>query len=146
MPALQSDFNKTNRTSVIVSRRRQYSDLDLDFNVHPVRKSLIPLTDIDAVKQSVKNLILTNFFERPFSPRIGSNLRDLLFEPADEFTALSLKKAIVDVIHEYEPRVDNIQVSIFDRPDNNAYAVTVAFRVITLSTQAEIALEIVRLR
>lgn len=132
--------------SVLVARKRVYTDLDLNFTVHPVKKDLLPKQDLDAVKQSVKNLILTNYFERPFQAKLGGNIRALLFEPVDSFTALALKKSIVDVLHEYEPRVDNIVVQISDYADENAYAVTVGFDIISLNTTAEVDLRLTRLR
>lgn len=142
--SIQSD--KSTTASIIANKKRIYSDLDLGFTIHPVKKSLITLSDIDAVKQSVKNLILTNFYERPFDPNLGGNLRALLFEPADQFTALSLKKSIVKILHEREPRVDDIIVQIYDNADRNAYDITIVFTVVSLNEETEIALQIERLR
>lgn len=133
-------------SSIKVAKKRQYSDLDLRFLRHPVKKDLIPISDLDAVKQSVKNLILTNFYERPFQPEIGSNIRRLLFEPVDSFTALALKKAIVDVLHLHEPRVDNIVVQIYDYADKNMYAVTIGFQIVSLNTLGEVSFNLERLR
>lgn len=143
--SILSDSNVSG-VSTIVSRSRVYSDFDLTMQIHPIRKSLIPLKDIEAVKASVRNLVLTSFMERPFQPRLGSNLRAILFEPADLFTAMSLKDAITNVLIEYEPRVDDIIVQVWDDPDNNAYSVTVTFTVISVSESVEVSLLIERLR
>jgi phage baseplate assembly protein W len=105
-----------------------------------------PLIDIDAVKASVKNLILTNYNERPFQPKLGSNLRALLFEPADRLTAVSIRESIKRVIAQYEPRVDSVTVQILDDSDRNRYHVTIGFRVITIDTEVNISVYLVRLR
>jgi len=89
MSSALSDYNKTKSSRL--SRRNSYSDLDLNFRLHPNTSDIKPLTDLDAVKNSVTNLLLTNFGDRPFQPQVGSNITALLFEPADEFTAQSLK-------------------------------------------------------
>ena len=76
------DQNILARKSAIVSKRKPYSDLDITLELNS-RKDISPLEDIDAVKQSVRNLILTTFGERPFRPKLGSAVKGLLFEPAD---------------------------------------------------------------
>jgi phage baseplate assembly protein W len=140
-----SDYNGAT-VSGTVAQKRLYADFDMMMSIHPIKKTLSPLKDIDAVKASVKHLVLTNFYERPFQPQLGSNLRALLFEQADAFTAIALKKAIIDVLIEYEPRVDNITCQISDDPDNNSYVVTVGFTVISLSSNTEVTLSVQRLR
>jgi phage baseplate assembly protein W len=145
-----SDYNvneliATNRSQV-VSKRRSFSDLDLSLELNPNFNDIVPLTDIDAVKNSVKNLILTNFFERPFRPWIGSNLSALLFEPADSFTIISIREEIKKVLRKYEPRVDDVTVEVKDQSDRNSYTVTVGFRVISVDEQVDITLYLKRIR
>lgn len=115
---------------VQISRQYDYSDLDLDFLAHPTTKDVMRKTGIEAVKRSVRNLILTNFYDRPFRPWIGSNAQKLLFENANPLTAGFLRDAIVEVLTNYEPRVvvQNVEVT-FDI-DNNGYSAKIFFVVL----------------
>lgn len=124
-----NSFSDSNTTS-LVSRRRSYADLPLSFVIHPNTKDLTALKDIDAVKQSVKNLVLTNFTERPFQPRVGSNITRLLFENSDPFTQLAIKDEILRVLREYEPRVNGVTVEVIDESDRNSYQINIQFNVI----------------
>lgn len=140
-----SDYNKKRSSNVL--RRNLYADLPINFKgVHPNLKDIIALKDIDAVKQSVKNLIVTNHGERPFQPEIGSNITRLLFEPADVFTASAIKTEILAVLQRFEPRVTNITVQVFDNSDRNAYNITIGFRVIFAESDQEVNFYLQRLR
>ena len=144
-----SDFNpNSGYKSAIVSKKTLYSDLDLKFTRHPLKNDIVPLTDIDAVKNSVKNLIMTNFYERPFQPFLGSNLYSLLFENVTVFTAGKIKQQILRVLEEYEPRISNVIVQIFDKADVNSYYITIGFTVIgnTNNNEIEVNLFLERLR
>ena len=77
-----------------VSRRKGWADLDLSLKKHPIQKDIIPLKDDKAIRNAVKNLVLTNFYERPFQHSKGANLQGLLFEPADMITAYEIKESI----------------------------------------------------
>jgi len=77
---------------------RQYSDLDLNFTIHPVRKDINRWTDEQAVIHSVRNLLVTNHYERPFQPDLGSNVRRMLFEPLDNITASNLTANQINTI------------------------------------------------
>ena len=94
------------------SSTRQFADLDLNFTPHPVTGDVGFKKDENAVKQAVKNLVLTQNFERPFHSEIGSSLRSLLFEPATPMTKEILRKTISDTIINFEPRVELIGVDI----------------------------------
>ena len=145
MSNVLSDYNKDRSSNV--SKRGLYSDLPINFkDVHPNYKDIIALKDIDAVKQSVQNLILTNRGERPFQPKIGSNITRLLFEPADLFTASAIKSEIITVLKRYEPRVTDITVQVFDNSDRNAYNIIIGFRVIFSEIPQEINFYLERLR
>jgi phage baseplate assembly protein W len=141
-----SDLNVTGRKAAVVSKRKQYADLDLSLTLHPIFNDIIPLVDIDAVKAAVKNLVLTNFNERPFQPTIGSNLRALLFEPGDIFTIIAIKNGIRDVLKRFEPRVDRVKIQVQDNSDENRYDITVGFRVITLDQPVDLTFYLVRIR
>jgi phage baseplate assembly protein W len=139
-----SDYNQT-RASML-ARKRLYSDLDLNMSIHPTRKDITPLSDIHAVRNAVKNLILTNFGERPFQSKLGSNVTGLLFEPADQFTAIQMKKEIDRLLRDHEPRINMVKVQILDDVEANAYRVSIGFNVITQNTSTEVELGLQRLR
>ncbi len=98
------------------------------------------------MRNSVKNLILTNFGERPFQSKLGSNVTALLFEPADQFTAIQMKKEIDRLLKDHEPRVNAVKIKILDDVDANAYRVSIKFNVITQNTTTEVELGLQRLR
>lgn len=125
---------------------REFSDLDLDFIPHPVSGDIIPLKDIDAVKRSVRNLLFTAYYERPFSPNLGANLKQLLFEPINPMTRTSIELLVRDVIRLYEKRVSIIDLSVTVSPDENGYDVTLVFGVDNLSDFITVDLFLERLR
>ena len=114
---------------------RQYSDLDLFFSAKGVSKDISKVTDIQAVKRSVRNLVLTNHYEKPFHPEIGSGVRDMLFEPMTPITANILARLIEDVIENFEPRAKLTGVRAQPNLDRNEYEVTIEFYVINTPTE-----------
>ena len=104
-----------------------FSDLDLSFVQHPVTNKLSRKQNREAVKQSVKSLILTDFYERPFKPNIGCSIRYHLFELFTPPVKQQMENAIREVIANHEPRAELIEVLIEERPDINALTVSVAF-------------------
>jgi phage baseplate assembly protein W len=130
----------------IVARKNDYSDLDLDFMAHPTTKDVMKKTGVDAIKRSVRNLILTNFYDRPFQSYIGSNALKLLFENATPITANFLSNAIRETIANFEPRVrlDNLEVN-FDI-DNNGYNVKLFFTILNRNEPAVITIFLERIR
>jgi phage baseplate assembly protein W len=140
-----SDYNSPN--SRIVAPVQKYSDLDLrDPFISPLNKDVNPVIDIEAVKNSVRNLVLTNFYEVPFDPYKGSNIRALLFENADSYTAMAINKEITRVITQYEPRVNVSVVNVIDQADINSYAITINFNVIQLNIETEVNFYLERIR
>ena len=105
----------------------QNTDLDLHFNIHPIKKDLSLSTGTQAIIRSVKSLVLTNFYEVPFHPEIGSNIRALLFEPVSILTSNYIDKEIRNVIRNFEPRVKVLAVDITIPTDENSYIITAAF-------------------
>ena len=114
---------------------RQYSDLDLFFSAKGVSKDISKVTDIQAVKRSIRNLVLTNHYEKPFHPEIGSGVRDMLFEPMTPITANILARKIEDVIENFEPRAKLIGVRAQPNLDRNEYEVTIEFYVVNTPTE-----------
>jgi|TARA_B110001452_G_scaffold105440_1_gene87389 phage baseplate assembly protein W len=114
---------------------RQYKDLDLFFAKKSGSKDVRKVTDIQAVKRSVRNLVLLNHYEKPFHPEIGSGIRDMLFENMSTMTAIILARKIEDVIENFEPRVRLISVRADPNLDRNEYEVTIEFFVVNTPTE-----------
>ena len=114
---------------------RQYTDLDLFFGRKTVSEDINKVTDIQAVKRSVRNLVLTNHYEKPFHPEIGSGVRDMLFEPMTPITANILARKIEDVIENFEPRAKLTGVRAQPNLDRNEYEVTIEFYVVNTPTE-----------
>ena len=130
----------------IVSKKKPHRDLDLSLKIHPIRKDLIPLKDDAAVKNAVRNLIITNFYERPFGDDKGANLRGLLFEPAGVLTNIQLRDNIRFCIEKYEPRVNVNSIDITDVVDENRYIIKVIFTIKEFSTKDSVEMVLRRLR
>jgi phage baseplate assembly protein W len=111
-------------------RQRTFSDLDLNFTAHPVTGDVARLYDENAIKRSVRNLLQTNNFERPFHSEIGSQIRALLFEPASPVLNTMLKRVITDTITTFEPRVVVNSVTVSSNADNNSLNVTLVFTIV----------------
>ena len=106
---------------------RQWKDLDLFFSRKLGSDDVNTLTDVTAVKRSVRNLILTNHYEKPFHPEIGSGVRAMLFELMTPMTSFILTKKIENVIETYEPRVTLVGVRALPNLDRNEYEVSIEF-------------------
>jgi phage baseplate assembly protein W len=130
----------------IVSKKKPWRDLDLSLKIHPIRKDIIPLKDDAAIKNAVKNLLVSNFFERPFQPALGANLRGLLFEPADAITKIDLKEGIIRVLGDHEPRINILNINITDNSDTNSYIIQVNFLIKEYDTEASVEVILRRLR
>lgn len=130
----------------IIARNKDYSDLDLDFIPNPATKDVMKKTGYEAIKRSVRNLLLTNFYDRPFNSQIGSNALKILFDNATPMTATFLNNAIRETLANYEPRirVDNLEIK-FDY-DNNGYYVKIFFTVLNRNEPAIITLFLERIR
>ena len=133
-------------TKPLSTNTRRWYDLDLDFTAHPVTKDIVLKRDVEAVKRSVRNLILTNPHERPFHPEIGSGITGVLFENVSPTTAVVLQSEIRQVITNFEPRVRLIDISVLGDIDKNGYYVTIKFQVINIPNAVTIELFLERLR
>jgi len=135
-----SALNKSKRAT------RQYKDLDLDFGRNTVTNDVNKLTDIEAVKRSVRNLINTSHFERPFHPEIGSNVRAMLFEPMTPLTALNLQRKVEEVLVNFEPRIRLTQILARPDLDRNAYDLRIIFYVVGTTQPVVVETFLERLR
>ena len=109
---------------------RQFRDIDLDFNRNAITNDVAVVEDVIAVKRSVKNLIQTNFYERPFHPELGCGIRELLFENFTPMTKIFLQRKIEEVLINYEPRINLQNVAVDDDQDKNRLVVDIHFRII----------------
>ena len=114
---------------------RQYTDLDLFFSKRKSDDDISKVTDIQAVKRSVRNLVLLDPYEKPFHPEIAGGVRGLLFELMSPFTAAQLTKKIEDVINNFEPRARLVAVRANPDYDRNSYEVSIEFYVVNTPTE-----------
>ena len=129
-----------------VARKPDYSDLDLDFIAHPTTKDVVRKTGEDAIKRSVRNLILTNHYERPFRSYLGSNVRKVLFDNINPMTATTLINFIKEVIINYEPRVSLTNVDVSVSTDNDGFDVIISYVILNRSQPVTIKLFLERIR
>ena len=114
---------------------RQYTDLDLFFTKKTVGNDVNKVTDIQAVKRSLRNLMNLNTFEKPFHPEISGGIREMLFEPISPMIAAVLTRKIEDVIENFEPRCRLVSVRAIPDFDKNIYNVTIEFYVTNAPTE-----------
>jgi phage baseplate assembly protein W len=125
---------------------RIFSDLDLNFTAHPVTGDITRRFDEDAIKQSVKNLLLTRNYERPFHSEIGSPVRQLLFDLPGPMFNIMLQRAVIDVINNFEPRVNIIDVRVDDYSDANEVYITLEFKIVNTERPLTLDLALERTR
>jgi phage baseplate assembly protein W len=130
----------------IISSPRDYSDLDLNFIIHPVRKDINKNVGIQAVINSVKNLLLTAHYEKPFHPEIGSNIRKMLFEPLDAIVAVDLQNEIEETLNNYEPRVRIRKLIVSPNFDRDGFEVYLEFNVLNRTEPVTINFLLSRVR
>ena len=118
-----TNSNNSNRIS------RTFKDLDLDFGLNSVTKDVNKLTDAEAIKRSVRNLINLNNYEKPFRPEIGSGIRGLLFEPMTELTSHFMQVKIAEILNQFEPRISVSNIIFNNQVDRNAYSVSIHFLI-----------------
>ena len=123
-----------------------FKDINLSLAKHPITGDIASLSNVEAVKRSVRNLINTNFYERPFHPEIGSNVRSVLFEPVSPVVAAILERHVKDVIDNFEPRAELIDVMVSDNADANEYRVQIKFFVVNSSDIVDMNIFLERLR
>jgi|TARA_B100001094_G_scaffold127608_1_gene123584 phage baseplate assembly protein W len=137
------DSSNTNNSK---RSNRIYKDLDLDFGRNRITNDVNKLTDVEAVKRSVRNLINTNHYERPFHPEIGSDVRAMLFEPMTPLNALNLQRKVAEVLNNFEPRIDLQQVLANPNIDRNSYELKIMFYVVGSNSPVEVETFLERLR
>ncbi len=137
------DASSTNKSKKSV---RTYRDLDLDFTRHPVTNDVVAIEDVNAVKRSVRNLINTNFYERPLHPELGCGVRDMLFENYTPMTGIFMRRKIEEVLSNYEPRARLTSIQVNEQQDRNAIDVVVNFYVLNLPNPVSVTTTLQRIR
>ena len=137
----RSDYQTSTRNS-----DERYSDFLINFDKNPVTGNLARAVNEEAVKNALKNLLLTNRGERFYNSNMGSQIKASLFEPADSVTADIIKTSIEQTIKYQEPRVDLLDVQIFDDEDNNAYRINIFFNLINIPDVIQLDLIVKRAR
>jgi len=132
--------------TVTIESDRTFRDLDLNFTIHPVKKDINVYKNEFAIINSIKNLVLTNHYDRPFQPEIGSNIRRLLFEQVDSITAAQIEREITEVIGNFEPRAQVSRVDAVPSPDENLYKIRLEFFIINSSDPVTINFFLERIR
>lgn len=129
-----------------IQRQEYFSDFLNNFDSHPVNNTLAKVSNENSVKQSIRNLILTNLGERLFQPTIGSNIRHSLFEPNDVITAENITNFVKSTINQNEKRAFLMSVQVYPNPDKNAFNVNVIFSLINNNTPIQLNVILKRVR
>ena len=137
------DASQTNKSNQSV---RTFKDLNLDFARNTVTNDVVKIEDVEAIKRSVRNLVNTNFYERPFHPELGCGVRKLLFETFTPVTSIFIKRKVEEVITNYEPRARLDQVIVTESPDRNAIEVRVIFYCMNIANPVTVLTTLQRIR
>ena len=132
-------------SSILTSRQQNYSDLDLIFEKKP-SGDIFKKNDAAAVKQSVKNIVSTNRFEKPFNMNFGSNITGMLFELSESRMSRTIEKEIRHTLHRYEPRAKVLDINIVSKPDAHSLRVRLTFRILNTGEIIDLETTISRLR
>ena len=113
-----------------IKRKNTYTDISLDFNIHPISKDIVKVIDDNAIKQSVETLLDMDYFETPMQPKKGSRIKRLLFEPLGLDIVIELKEAIKEVLDKYEPRITVEDIRVTADYDNATYDIKLIFKIL----------------
>jgi len=123
-----------------------FRDINLAFDKHPLTGDIITAVNIEAIKKSLRNLVMTNLYDVPFNPNKGTPLNGSLFENFTPLTSEFLKAKINEMVDLYEPRVEIQKIKIFQRDDQNSLEVTIYFKIIELNRLEDITIFVERTR
>ena len=113
---------------------RTFKDINLSFKRHPVTNDVLTVSDEDAIKRSVKNIIFTIVGEKPYSPDFGSRINDSLFELTTSLSEISISDQIISSLRNFEPRIDNIEASVSILADSHEMNCTVQYEIVGIPT------------
>ena len=139
-----SSYNQQSQNSI--TARKWYTDIDLNITPHPSSGDLVLKYDKEAIKRSIRNIMLTNDYERPFKPNFGANLRGLLFELADDITRFETRQQIQDALNDYEPRVSLTSIDFLGKGNQNTLHVSISYGIIGVQEPQEVEIILERIR
>lgn len=142
---LSTEDGNLQKSTLISSRTVDHLDIDLTFSKRP-SGDIYKKRDAAAVKQSIKNLLLSNHYDKPFEPFYGANLTSMLFELADDQTESEVRDNIITTVEEYEPRVSILNLDVRVLPDQHDMRVSIEFRVISTDEIVTFTTNLARLR
>lgn len=143
---LSTEDKDLQNSALTTSRSRVYSDIDLSFAVNTSTGDIFKKKDAAAVKQSVKNILQTNRFEKPFKPDFGADIRGLLFELADDDSEDDLREQIIGAISRFEPRADIQNLDVNFTVDQNTVRVRIEFKILSIDETVSLETTVSRLR
>ena len=138
--------SRADKFTQLEKKQELFSDFLTDFARHPITNALARTTNEDSIRQSIRNLIMTNLGERLFEPTVGSNVLASLFEPNDTITAENIAFHVNLTITQNEPRANLLDVVVTPSPDENSFAVSVVFSVLNNTTPITLNLILRRVR
>jgi len=136
------DYTKPNASTV--ANKDLFADLDLSFEAHPITGDIVTKKDTDAIKRAVRNILLTNHYERPFKPNFGSNLRGQLFELNMPGTRRRITEQIIEELNTLEPRIGRVAVQMLD--EGNTLNVTIFYQIIGTRENQQVNVVVSRVR
>ena len=132
-----SAFKDSQSSNESSKSSRIYKDLDLYFTRKPSTSDVNTLKDVMAIKRSVRNLVLLNYYEKPFHPEIGSGIRDMLFEPLETITGVVLGRKVLEVLEDYEPRASVTSIDSIPDFERNAYSLKINFTILNIPQEEQ---------
>ncbi len=129
-----------------MAKKYVYRDINLAFEKHPLTGDVVSATDVEAIKKSLRNLVMTNLYDVPFNPEKGTLLNGSLFENFTPITTEFLKTKIKEMVDLYEPRIQVQKIVIFQKEDQNALEVTIHFKILDLNRFEDITIFVERTR
>lgn len=139
-------MNQRSQFPVKKNEKPKYSDFTMNLDMHPDTRQVFKFTNVNAVKRSIKNLIMTDKYERLFRPDIGAGIRALLFENMTSEALIAIKDAIKNTIETYEPRVVIREVEVLGHQDQNAVTVNLVFEILNIPEQQFLQITLDRAR
>lgn len=129
-----------------MAKKYIYRDINLAFEKHPLTGDVVSATDVEAIKKSLRNLVMTDLYDVPFNPEKGTSLNGSLFENFTPITTEFLKTKINEMIDLYEPRIQVQKIVIFQKDDQNALEVSIYFKILDLNRFEDITIFVERTR
>lgn len=139
-------MSRADNITQLSSRAEQFSDFLVNFDSHPMTGALGKITNENSVRRSIMNLVMTEYGERPFQPRVGSDVTKALFEPLDPIAVTRIQSSISNTIKNNEPRANLLNVKAYPGVDKNTMVVNIVFSLINTNTPQRIDMVLKRVR